>query len=194
MLQSLLPKYQVLNAGVRNYGLKLIIDWYRYFHERFDPEVVIIQIPLFCRQPYQKIQNPDKKIHYTMSCGSYSLLNHNVITEDQFLSASQEFIVQDVERLKEFVLSIKAKPVVLLYKSWQDKFWFMGNLVDMHHQEIIKMCSDNNVSCISDKSLHFRTFKKDGMLFDNTHPNEKGNEKITGVIYEFLQQNQIVYA
>lgn len=194
LLQNKLKGFQVLNCGRRNYGLGLIIEWYRSITRTYKPHLVLLQIPLFCRQPFPGIQSDCLK-HYTMKDGAYSLINQKIISESKFITAAQSMIEADIVRLNRFIVELiefGIKPVVLYYRSFNDHFWFMDELTSIQYRETTRMCNNNHYHIIVHPDMNVSIFKKKGWLLDLTHPNQDGNEFISKVVYDYLQQNKIL--
>jgi len=137
VLQHLLSKeYQILNFGRAGFGLRNCIDWYNYFMpNEFSPEMCLIQIPDFARQPYPGIQSENDKLHYTFDYGSAFISpyinsetwhlkknkNYNLISEVDFVQTLTLFIEKDFKRLVAFVEELCKKNIkvfLLLYSYW----------------------------------------------------------------------------
>lgn len=187
-LQRLLPRreYQVLNMGRRNYGLGLNIAWYREFARKLRPETCIIQIPLFCRQPFPGLQD-DRAEHFTMKRGSLSLVRSRAIPLLAFIEKSSELVDRDLARLRDFLEELKrdgVTPVVLFYKTNLSTDPFLWDVVVGHHAKAERLCKEVGVAFCGGPELSNFELRRRRMLWNETHANEKGNLFLARRIYE----------
>lgn len=181
---------QVLNMGRRNYGLELIVRWYRHFAVGLAPSVCIIQVPLFCRQPLPGVQDDDIE-NYTMGRGAYKLYRTGKISRSKFIVKSNEMFDRDLQRLKEFFLFLSSEqtvPVVLPYRTPHINYAFreFKSLVDLYYREVILLADKMHVSSCKDKKLSNAYFAHKKYLIDSTHPNPQGNRFIAKRVHEAM--------
>ena len=117
-LETLLPQTAVLNFGRRNYGLRLVMEWYRTFAAPLRPKVAVVQLPYVMRQPFPGVQ-PRQRVHYTANFGAtWSVLDCRWRDSWRVMAAMDTLMGRDLRRLEVFVGWLKAQgtvPVVLLY-------------------------------------------------------------------------------
>jgi hypothetical protein len=168
-------RFQVLNMGRRNYGLKLCIDWYDVFAARLSPKWCVIQIPLFCRQPLPGIQ-PDSPESYTMGSGAWRHLLS--CTDAQFWSHANSLIARDEKRLREFLKRLSldgVKPVVLAYRTDKHHRPRLTTAQVHQYEKLANVCQEQSVPFVCGDEISNTGLGQCGMLIDETHPNEAGN-------------------
>lgn len=190
-LEVILGTYQIINCGVHNKGLRPLTEFYNTYLTRLKPKLLILQIPLFCRQPFPSLQDDLNPQHYTMTDGAYSILNNHTVSEGQFLSVAGQLIMNDTNRLRSFVANLDTNVLIVLFKASPLRFWFMDHLVSIHHQEIERAMKLFGVHVVTGMSVSY--FRKNNMLLeDNAHLNTQGNAFLATKIYESMEHHQIV--
>ena len=180
-LQRLLgnERFQVLNFGRRNFGLKLVIDWYERYAATVCPQRCVIQIPLYCRQPHPT--QPETPQAYTAREGLYGQVRRGSVSVEEFVKVSPTLIANDTDRLEQFLDRLMHRdvvPTVVLYKSCKSLVPQLRSLMLQHHENVHEICRRLEVTCCNNEVLSNLEFGKSGMLIDQTHPNEIGNARI----------------
>ncbi len=186
ILQSLLPenKFQVLNFGRPNYGLKLVLDWYEEFSRSVQPSIVVLQVPLLWRQPLSHQTNIP--LNYTMTNGAWSIVRTGTIKVRDFIRETVQMANKDIDRIATFVENEQRKNVrvvILLYLAGKSLEMMSARYIHQLYFESIKQqCANTGASLVWNKFLTASEFLNEDMLMDFSHPNQKGNIYIAKLV------------
>lgn len=195
---DLLNEYSILNMGLNGSGLKLQIEWFKYYYKKIkNINTVILQISDYQRQPMQPWQSDDL-YHHTYDFGSRILLknfhkksdknksffeNIKKYTSCEIIDVNTyciEMVKQDFTEKQfyliavffEFLKYINSKLIILYYEYW-DSFTELKTLNIEYFLKIKKYCKANNIPLLGKFSTN--DFKQEKFLLDSTHLNNRGN-------------------
>lgn len=180
-------RWQVLNMGYPNYGLKLVLDWYWRYGSDLAPAYVILQLPLFCRQPLPGTQTGQR--HFTMSEGAFALLRSGTVRQAAFVRACRRMMQQDTKRLCDFYsqLGDRTRLMVLIYEAGRSLAnAYFHRYVRLYHDSVVQWAFGQHVPVVASPSLNARHFRRNGWLIDQSHPNAAGNAYIAKAVASMI--------
>jgi hypothetical protein len=173
--QLVTPRYKVMNMGRRNYGLKLIVEWYRRFGAPLKPAICVVQVPDMARQPFPGLQ-PNESIYYTANFGARVVLfEAGVLDSRRMVTSMESLMEQDLRRLVTFISELKrqrAIPVVLIYRGAFSRLEMFAN---RYYRMVEQKMKSLGVLTVAGSALSWRSMDWLKMLLDHSHPNSDGN-------------------